>query len=100
MTKTIHIETDIVLCIPRMESSIPRSKIFETFSKHKIGFIDRIYEIPLKNEELCKKVVIKFRTWVKNPTSDFILERLNSNRDFKIVYSDPWYWVVTKYEAK
>lgn len=100
MTKTVHIQTDLTLCIPRMDAHIPRSKIFETFSKYKIGFIDKIFEIPLKIDANYKRVIIKFRTWVSNPVSDFILNRLNDNKDFKVVYDDPWYWVVTKYEAR
>lgn len=95
--KTVHIPTDLTLCIPRVDNSIPRSKIFSTFCNLKIGFIDKIFEIPLKNDENGKRVIIKFRTWVSNPTSDAILARLNNNKDIKIMYDNPWYWVVNKY---
>lgn len=95
--KNIHKPTDLTLCIPRVDNSIPRSQIFSTFCNLKIGFIDKIFEIPLKNDENGKRIIIKFRTWVSNPISDAIMERLNANKDIKIMYNNPWYWVVNKY---
>jgi len=63
----------------------------------RIGFIDKISEIPLKNDETGKRIVIKFRSWVETPLSNKIKDRLDSNKDIKIVYDNPWYWVATKY---
>ena len=95
--KLIHNKTDMIICIPRVNSDVSRQKIFEIFSSLRIGFIDKISEIPLKNDETGKRIVIKFRSWVDTPLSQKIKDRLDSNKDIKIVYNNPWYWVATKY---
>jgi hypothetical protein len=95
--KTIHNKTDVIICIPRVNSNVPRQKIFEVFSSLRIGFIDKISEIPLKNDETGKRIIIKFRSWVDTPLSNRIKDRLDADKDIKIVYENPWYWVATKY---
>ena len=95
--KPIHNKTDMIMCIPRVNSNVPRQKIFEVFSSLRIGVIDKISEIPLRNDETGKRIVIKFRSWVETPLSNKIKDRLDSNKDIKIVYDNPWYWVATKY---
>ena len=95
--KPVHNKTDMILCIPRVNSDVPRQKIFEVFSSLRIGFIDKISEIPLRNDETGKRIVIKFRSWVETPLSNKIKDRLDSDKDIKIVYDNPWYWVATKY---
>jgi hypothetical protein len=95
--KMQHKKTDLTLCIPRVEMTIKKQQIFEAFSALKIGFIDRITEIPLRNDDTGKRILIKFRTWVETPTSIKIMARLDAGKDIKLVYSNPWYWVVTKW---
>lgn len=94
-----HIKTDLTLCIPRVDANIKKQQIFEAFSALRIGFIDRIIEIPLKSDNTGKRVLIKFRTWVETPVSRNIMERLDAGKDIKLVYSNPWYWVVNKWTA-
>ena len=94
-----HTKTDLTLCIPRVDATIKKQQIFEAFSALRIGFIDRIIEIPLKSDNTGKRVLVKFRTWVETPVSKNILERLDAGKDIKLVYSNPWYWVVNKWIA-
>lgn len=100
MTPVKHKPTDLIMFISRVDASIPRSKIFETFSNMKIGFIDRIIEKPFNDDSQGKFVIVKFRTWVDTPLSQKILTRFNDGKDIKIVYDDPWYWIATKYIVK
>ncbi len=100
MTFIKHQSTDLMMFISRVDASIPRSKIFETFNKMKIGFIDRIIEKPFNDGSGGKFVIIKFRTWVETPLSKRILKRFDEGKDIKIVYDDPWYWIATKYIVK
>lgn len=95
--KMVHQQTDLTLCIPRVGIDIKKQQIFEAFGALKVGFIDKITEMPLRNDESGKRVVIKFRTWVKTPLSTRILERLDAGKDIKIVYANPWYWIVNKW---
>ena len=100
MTSIKHKPTDLMMFISRVDANIPRSKIFETFSNLKIGFIDRIIEKPFNDDSHGKFVIIKFRTWVDTPLSQKILSRFDEGKDIKIVYDNPWYWIATKYIAK
>lgn len=93
----IHKQTELMLCIPRVNKDVKKQKIFEVFGALKVGFIDKITEIPLRNDDTGKRVVIKFRTWVDTPLSQRIMMRLDSGNDIKIVYDNPWFWVVNKF---
>jgi hypothetical protein len=86
-------KTNNAICIPRVDNTIPKQKIFETICSLRIGFVDRIIETPLKHDDTGKRVIIKFKTWVDNETSKRITQRFQENKDIKIVYNFPWYWV-------
>lgn len=86
-------KTTTAICIPRVDATIPKQKIFETICSSRIGFIERIIETPLKHDETGKRVIIKFKTWVENETSNRIVKRFEENKDIKIMYSFPYYWV-------
>jgi hypothetical protein len=92
-----HKKTELTLCIPRVEINVKKQQIFVAFSALKIGFIDRITEIPLRNDDTGKRILIKFRTWVETPLSQKIMARLDEGNDIKLVHSNPWYWVVNKW---
>jgi len=82
------------LCIPRIENSITKTYIFNTFAKLKIGKIETINEIPLRNDTKHKRIIIKV-LWNENtPNSINMLSRLKNNETIKIVHSMPWYWKV------
>jgi hypothetical protein len=91
-----HNKTDIAICIPRVDVSISKQEIFEKIRSLRIGFIEKIIEIPVKNDETSKRVIIKFKTWVENEISNRIINRFKENKDIKIIYNDPWYWVAYK----
>jgi hypothetical protein len=86
-------KTNNAICIPRVDNTIPKQKIFETICSLRIGFVERIIETPLKHDDTGKRVIIKFKTWVDNETSKRITQRFQENKDIKIVYNFPWYWV-------
>jgi hypothetical protein len=88
-----HIKTNITICIPRVDTTISKQDIFEKIRALHVGFIEKIIEIPSKNDENSKRVIVKFKTWVENDVSNKILGRFAENKDIKIVYNDPWYWV-------
>jgi len=88
-----HNKTDITICIPRVDCTIAKQEIFEKIRALRVGFIEKIIEIPNKNDETNKRVIIKFKTWVENDLSKRILCRFEEKKDIKIVYNDPWYWV-------
>jgi hypothetical protein len=95
-----HNKTDITICIPKVDTNITKQEIFDKIRALRVGFIEKIIEIPLKNDETCKRVIIKFKTWVENDLSNKILARFEENKDIKIVYNDPWYWVAYQMKQK
>ena len=89
-------KSNLSICIPRVDNSISRQTIFDYIRAMRVGFIDRIIEIPLKNDQTGKQFIIKFKTWVNNETSEKIMKRFDENKNIKIVYNYPWYWVAYK----
>lgn len=91
-----HTKTNLSICIPRVDNTIEKQSIFDSICALRIGFIEKIIEIPLKNDQSGKQVIIKFKTWVENETSAKITSRFNENKNIKIIYNYPWYWVAYK----
>ena len=88
------------LCIPRMSVNIRKDLIFKIFCGLKLGYIERITEIPLKTNSTLnkaphyKRIIIKIK-W--NPTTDeakYIYTRILNLEPVFIVYDMPWYWKV------
>lgn len=92
-----HSTTNIVLCIPRVDIQIDKQEIFNVFKSLRIGYIGHINEIPLKNDASGKRIVVKFKSWVENELSKRILERLDAGQNIKIVFKEPGYWIVSKW---
>ena len=82
------------VCIPRIETTISKEYIFNIFSKLKIGYIERIIEIPLRNDAKHKRIIIKLRWNEMNKTSMNIKTRLEKNETIKVVHDMPWYWKI------
>lgn len=81
------------ICIPRMENSIHRSQIFNILKKLNFGYIEKIIEIPLKNDNEYKRVIIKIK-WNNNEETQKIQSRLQNGEPVNIVYELPWYWKI------
>ncbi len=92
-----HKPTNLTLCIPRVNKELPRQYIFQVLSSLRIGYIDKIFEYPSKTDATYKRVVIKFKSWVENDKSNIITKRFAENKDIKIVYNEPWYWIAYKH---
>jgi hypothetical protein len=91
-----HKPTNLSICIPRVKTELPRQYIFQVLSSLKIGFIDKIFEYPLKTDPTCKRVIVKFKSWVESPAANIITRRFEENKDIKMVYNEPWYWIAYK----
>jgi signal recognition particle subunit SEC65 len=81
------------ICIPRMENNIDRKQIFNIFKKLNIGYIEKIIEIPLKNENEYKRVIIKIK-WNNSEQTQKIQTRLQNGEPVNIVYELPWFWKI------
>jgi len=82
------------LCIPRIESAIKREFIFKKLCMLKIGYIQKITEIPLKNNPEFKRVFIRIH-WNDSKRTIDIKERLKKEGSINFVYEMPWFWKIS-----
>uniref|UniRef100_A0A6C0I4C8 Uncharacterized protein n=1 Tax=viral metagenome TaxID=1070528 RepID=A0A6C0I4C8_9ZZZZ len=88
--------TSVSMCIPRIESQIERTYIQQVFSKLNIGHIERLTEIPLRNDNTHKRIIIKL-SWNDTTLSEMIQTRLKEDKTVKVVHDSPWsFWKVVR----
>jgi hypothetical protein len=82
------------ICIPRIDSSIPKSLIISAFEKLNIGKLEGVVEIPFKDSNKYKRIIVKIE-WNDSERSKYILERFEEGKNVKIVYNlpSPWFWI-------
>lgn len=81
-----------VICIPKVSNKITKQYIFSIFCSLKVGFIEKLSEVPIKNDPLHKRIFVKIK-WNHSNLSKYIYTRFESGENVKVVYSDPWYWI-------
>ena len=81
-----------VICIPKVSNKITKQYIFSIFCSLKIGFIEKLTEVPIRNDPLHKRIFVKIK-WNQSDLSKYICNRFESGENVKVVYSDPWYWI-------
>lgn len=83
--------------IPRIFDNIPTHKIVNTFELLDLGKVDKI-DIILKtntNGTNIKMAFVHFSEWYTNSAAiNFRQNVENPNIDAKLVYDDPWHWIV------
>lgn len=82
------------ICIPRIDTSIPKSLIVKTFEKLNIGRLEGVIEIPFKDSNRYKRIIVKIE-WNDSDRSKYMLSRLEEGKNVKIVYDlpRPWFWI-------
>jgi len=88
-------QSDLKICIPRIESNISNEYIFKIFAKLRIGVIQKITDVPLRSDSDYKRVFIKIKWDRKTQNGGFIYNRLSSGETVKVVHETPWYWKIT-----
>jgi len=81
------------LCIPRIDSKITKDYIYDKLCNLQAGKIERITEIPLKNDPTHKRILFKMK-WKNNEISKKMQDQLDKTNTINIVYDMPWYWKV------
>jgi hypothetical protein len=90
---TTHYTTNRhVICIPKVSNKTTKQYIFSIFCSLKIGFIEKLTEVPIRNDPLHKRIFVKIK-WNQSELSKYICKRFESGENVKIVYSEPWYWI-------
>ena len=81
-----------VICIPRVDTKITKKYIFGVFCSLKVGFIEQITEIPVKNNDSQKCIILKIK-WNQSERAKYICQRFDAGKNVKVMYSEPWYWI-------
>ena len=94
---------NISLYIPHIFSNYNKKDIEEIFENLKIGKInniDFISKIGKDNKEY-NSAYIHFEFWYNNQITQNLQERvLNPNKEARLIYEDPWYWIILENKGK
>jgi hypothetical protein len=86
------------VCIPRIFSNIPNKKIVATFENLGLGKVDKLDIIwkTGRDGSSFKMAFVHFSEWnIYNSAAMNFREQVeNPNMEAKLVYDDPWYWIV------
>jgi hypothetical protein len=87
---------NISVYIPHIFANIDKEQIEEVFENLKIGKVKNIDLIAKKGKnEVYNAAYIHFEYWYDNTAAHNFQERiLNPEKEARIVYDDPWYWIV------
>ena len=89
--------TQFSVCIPRIFNNIPNKKIIGTFENldlGKVSSMDIVYKTGVDGSTY-KMAFVHFSKWYNNTIATLFRERVeNPELQAKLVYDDPWYWIV------
>ena len=91
------------ICIPRVFKNITEKRVRAIFYSLKCGFIERVDMITKHNQngDEFSRVFVHFSSWnTGNKYARALQEKLNTGQQVKIVYDNPWYWMVSKSNAQ
>jgi hypothetical protein len=93
------IDQNLSLFIPHVFSSITEERIAKVFESNNIGIVKRVDFVNKvdKKGKSYNSVFVHFSTWFEDSVVANFQERvLNPDKEARIVYDDPWYWIVLK----
>jgi hypothetical protein len=93
---------NISLYIPHVFANISKKMVAETFEDLRIGNVKRVDFVYKRgsNGEF-NAVYIHFNYWYDNIAARNFQDRvLDPNREARIVYDEPWYWIVLENKTK
>ena len=81
------------LCIPRIDATISKDYIYKKLCNLKAGKIEKLTEIPLKNDSTHKRILFKI-TWQNNEMSKKLQDNLQKYNSINLVHDMPWFWKI------
>ena len=84
------------LCIPRAFGNITKKRVMDVIKECQFGMVERIDEISKVNDngETVKRFFVHFKHWFKGWDAERNRLMSGESERLKIVYDDPWYWMV------
>lgn len=86
-----------------MFPNITPERISRVFSSNLIGDVKRVDFVPKtdKHGNFYNSAYIHFNSWCNSITVSNLQERvLDPNKEARIVYDDPWYWIILQNTSK
>jgi hypothetical protein len=93
---------NISLYIPHVFANISKKVVAETFEDLRIGNVKRVdFVYKSGSNGNFNAVYIHFNHWYDNVAARNFQERvINPNMEARIVYDEPWYWIVLENKTK
>jgi len=85
------------LCIPRVDQKTTEKQIKNIFNHLNLALLDHI-DIICKKEEKYKRVFIHIKKWFNTENAKIAQNRLQNDKDIKVIYEDPWFWKISVYK--
>ena len=90
---TIQVK-NISLFIPRVFLNISKEFISDTFYKMGFGQVSRVDLVYQNKPKPYNSAYIHFESWRVNKLSENLQQRIFKEGKAKVVYDDPWFWIV------
>jgi hypothetical protein len=94
---------NISLFIPHVYANISSTQIFDVFENLRIGIVKNVDLIPKQGSDgkPYNAAYIHFYEWCDNVAARNFQERvLDPKQEAKIVYDDPWHWIVLENKTR
>jgi hypothetical protein len=94
---------NVSLYIPHVFANISKEEVINIFESLRIGKVSNIDFVNKISDQTQQynAVYIHFEYWHDNAAARNFQERvLNPDKEARIVYDDPWYWIVLENKAK
>jgi hypothetical protein len=90
------------LYIPHVFSNISCEKIIKTFESLGLGRVDKVdFVSKMGKTGEYNAAYIHFEYWYKTDAAQIFQDRVkNPNKEARIVYDDPWYWIVLENKSR
>jgi hypothetical protein len=86
--------SDIIICIPRIEASISNDYVSRVFTKLRIGAVQKVTDVPLRSDNEYKRMFLKIKWDLSQENGAIIYNLLKSGNTANIVYEMPWFWKI------
>ena len=83
--------------IPRVYANLSTEFVAETFESLNLGVVDRVEAVARPGDKTTYMAFVYFASWnTGNKAAVHLAERINTNGgpQARIVYDDPWYWIL------
>jgi len=92
---------NISIYIPKVFGNISKERMIAIFELLYIGMVNHIDFVPKvgANGKPYNSAYVHFDFWYSNISNQNLQERLKNSIETRIVYDDPWYWIVLENKA-